>query len=165
METHPDVAKEAGNEERFKQISAAHTVLSNEKERRRYDFELQEATRFGVDRRTVSNSYGFSDSPHDGMNRKGSRMNSLFDNLLGGVLRPRNLFLGVTLGVVTVAYFNASYAKDDQVSRTGKSNLVEAWRNPLTGKWEQPKPWDKTYRNLQPTLHLIPREKVQETRR
>jgi len=35
MQTHPDVAKDAANAEKFKQISEANAVLSNEKSRRR----------------------------------------------------------------------------------------------------------------------------------
>eukprot|EP00568_Trieres_chinensis_P002771 CAMPEP_0183307986 /NCGR_PEP_ID=MMETSP0160_2-20130417/19678_1 /TAXON_ID=2839 ORGANISM="Odontella Sinensis, Strain Grunow 1884" /NCGR_SAMPLE_ID=MMETSP0160_2 /ASSEMBLY_ACC=CAM_ASM_000250 /LENGTH=70 /DNA_ID=CAMNT_0025471719 /DNA_START=202 /DNA_END=410 /DNA_ORIENTATION=- len=42
METHPDVAKSEANAEKFKQISEAHNVLSSDRERRRYDFDLEQ---------------------------------------------------------------------------------------------------------------------------
>ena len=40
-------------------------------------------------------------------------------------------------------------AKDEEagawISKTGHKNLVEAWKNPDTRRWEKPKPWDPVY--------------------
>eukprot|EP00536_Pseudo-nitzschia_multiseries_P000640 jgi/Psemu1/300241/fgenesh1_kg.8_\ len=41
-----------------------------------------------------------------------------------------------------------------------KEPLVEAWKNPLTGRYEQPAPWDKEYQRIKPKLELVPRDKV-----
>jgi hypothetical protein len=41
-----------------------------------------------------------------------------------------------------------------------QDSLVKAWKNPNTGRWEQPAPWDPLYRKLNPKLELVPREKV-----
>ena len=53
MEYHPDRNKEDGAEDRFKQISAAYDVLSDEEKRRAYD-------RFGVDGLNGGGQHGFS---------------------------------------------------------------------------------------------------------
>jgi len=55
--------------------------------------------------------------------------------------------------------------KDDDdggalASKTGRRKLVEAWKNPHTGRWEKPRPWDPVYQKLQPTLQLVPRNEV-----
>ena len=50
-------------------------------------------------------------------------------------------------------------------SKTGHRKLVEAWKNPNTGRWETPKPWDPAYQKLQPTLKFVPREEVHDGKR
>ena len=57
-------------------------------------------------------------------------------------------------------------AKDEEdgawMAKTGHKKLVEAWKNPDTGRWEKPKPWDPVYQKLQPALQLVPRDKVHD---
>mmetsp|Transcript_39439 Transcript_39439/g.118420 ORF Transcript_39439/g.118420 Transcript_39439/m.118420 type:complete len:95 (+) Transcript_39439:764-1048(+) len=87
-------------------------------------------------------------------------------HILDGVYKPRNLLVGVTLGFAAVAFVKSCFAEeDDQSKRTGMKNLVEAWKHPVTGEWQQPAPWDATYRKLQPALHLVPRESVRGSKR
>lgn len=169
METHPDVARVNANAEKFKQISEANAILSNEKARKRYDFELEEATRFGFSRGQNENRGGGGGGgsgfgSHAGRNAR-PMTSSVAMHILDGVYKPRNLFFGVTLGFAAVALIKSCLAEpEDQSKRTGKKNLVEAWKHPVTGEWRQPAPWDVTYRKLQPTLQLVPRENVRESR-
>lgn len=172
METHPDVAKGSANAERFKQISEAHAVLSNDKKRRIYDSELQDW--FGRRRRTPPGSSGggggggagFAYGPHGNTGRPSSSY-TFFHHMLDGIYKPRNLVLGITLGFASVAFVKSIFADEDKdrLKRTGRRNLVEAWKNPATGLWETPAPWDATYRRLNPTLQLVPREQVRESTR
>lgn len=169
METHPDVAtNKIGNIEKFKQVSEAHAILSGERSRRRYDFEVEEAMKLGRAAR------GGFQSKNDGSfvgnryaaGRAGQPPFAL--SVLDGIFyRPRNLFLGVTIGFATLALAKSTFSEDDRSSmrKTGMKNLVEAWKNPATGEWEQPAPWDATYIKQRPTLHLMPRENVRQRRR
>mmetsp|Transcript_25146 Transcript_25146/g.54894 ORF Transcript_25146/g.54894 Transcript_25146/m.54894 type:complete len:198 (-) Transcript_25146:30-623(-) len=170
METHPDVAKGAVNTERFKQISEAHAVLSNDKKRRMYDADMQDW--FGRRRKNSpgppgGERAGFAYGPHGNTGRPSSSY-TFFHHMLDGIYKPRNLVVGVTLGFASVAFVKSLFSdeKNDRLKKkTGRANLVEAWKNPATGCWETPAPWDITYQRLKPTLQLVPREKVRESKR
>ena len=163
MLTHPDI-KGTSNSERFKQISEAYGVLSNEKKRRIYDIELHDW--FGRKQRAATgNRGGFgagSQRGHRGMTRAGaSTLLGTHKNLAVG------LTLGLSLGFASYALMNRNVEGEEDASyrkRTGEKNLVEAWKTP-SGEWRTPAPWDRTYRKLQPELHFVPREQVRESRR
>jgi len=162
MQTHPDVTSSGGNNtkqqqtsnaEKFKRISNAYTVLSNQKDRKRYDFEIS----------------------HDGireLRRKAqaaSRANHTAGSGSFGATLPRNVFIGSMIGLASVAIINMIIPTVDKdegsnwKSKTGQKKLVQAWKNPNTGLWEPPKPWDATYQRLKPKLELVPRDKVHTT--
>merc|ERR1712071_572849 len=87
-------------------------------------------------------------------------------SVLENVYRPRSLFLGLTLGFATVSILKSQLAEPyDNEKHTGISNQVEAWKNPKTGLWEQPAPWDPFYRKLKPQLVMVPREHVRPSGR
>ena len=158
METHPDVA--SGQAERFKIISEAYRVLSNEKERRLYDLEVEEASRFGGAFRRRAQDPGF------GGQRPGLRAaaNEGLHGVLDIVFRPRNLFLGLTIGFLGLIFVRPYLRQDSEREKLKKHKgkaMVEAWKNPATGKWELPAPYDPTYRKLRPPLHFVPREQVE----
>lgn len=155
MQTHPDVASDKSQGERFKQISEAYRVLSNEKERKLYDLEVEQANRFGGFRRRQGSGFG-SDHPHAKSPAPQGLMEIFF--------RPRNVLIGVAFGIFG-GLFVRSLIRDDKKERQMNfqgSSKVEAWKNPKSGRWELPAPWDPEYRRLNPTLHFVSREKVQQ---
>ena len=166
-ETHPDVAGGAANTERFKQVSEANAVLSNDRKRRIYDADLNDW--FNRKRRAPPGSSpsgaGFARGPH-GSGRPSSTY-TVFHHMLDGIYKPRNLVVGITLGFASVAFIKSLFANDDddRMKRTGRQNLVEAWKNPRNGLWETPAPWDATYRRLKPQLKMRPRSEVRESTR
>jgi hypothetical protein len=88
--------------------------------------------------------------------------------VLETMFRPRNFaagFVGLFLaGYIYNTYIADDYKKKLQQQRHGK-DMVEAWYNKATNRYEQPAPWDPTYRKLNPVLELVPRDKVQRRTR
>lgn len=143
METHPDVAS-SGCDKRFKQISEAHQILSNPKERRLYD--LGQSTHYEWRRRPPPRSGAGASHQHS--------HHSIFVN---SFFRPRNMFMGMALGYCTVSLFQSVFST---TTRGKQNHLVEAWKNPKTNQWEPPAPWDETYQRAKPKLVMMPREQV-----
>lgn len=159
MQTHPDVA--GGSQctmEKFKQISEAHQVLSNPKEKRRYDLQLQEKLWY---QRPASAHGGFYSNPNMRKPPEGPKATGAFA-VVETMFKPRNFIMGLTLACATTMAYNAMFGGDDKrkILHHNKA-LVEAWKNPKTNRWESPAPWDPTYRRLQPVLEMVPREQVQ----
>ncbi|CAB9511186.1 protein DnaJ [Seminavis robusta] len=167
-ETHPDVAPHGcpkQNAERFKEISEAYRILSNSKDRRRYDLEQQD--RFWYQNRSHSNVNNYQyGATYKNMQKNGQPKASGIYGVLDTIFRPRNLLMGVALGIGSTVFYQVFLVDQDAKKKLMQrqqhgNHLVEAWRNPKTGRWEQAAPWDPTYRRLQPTLELVPREQVQ----
>ena len=81
---HPDIAKEPGAEEKFKEINAAHGVLGDEQRRALYD-EFGEASLspgFNADRARAYR--GMGGSPLGGGMGGGVNLDDLLGNLFGG---------------------------------------------------------------------------------
>lgn len=162
MQTHPDVAgtkRTSDCVERFKRVSAAYSILGNQKERRRYDFEISETgIRDLRDRRRAAAAAG----------RGGVGMGS---GSFAATL-PRNLLIGGMLGFAGVTALRTMWPTEEEdegdgtwMSRTGQKRLVEAWKDPNTGRWETPRPWDPIYQRLNPPLQLVPRDEVDGSKR
>ncbi|KAL7462782.1 hypothetical protein ACHAXS_003157 [Conticribra weissflogii] len=177
MQTHPDVSSSNSNSssafgptasslsssskednaEKFKQISEAYSILGNQKERRRYDFERMESMRFG----------GLNLKNRGNYNRNAARAGAAGSASAAAAL-PRNLLIGAMLGVTAVTIgrrmFSSFREKDEndelRVKGTGQRKLVEAWKNPRTGRWETPAPWDPEFQRLRPEVKLVPRGDV-----
>ena len=151
LKFHPDLNKEHSCGEKFKAIVNAHSVLSNPFERKNYDRKLAEDLLWkrGMDR----GSSGFhrqrppKPTGHVVMETLTNPRYALLGiGVVGGVA-----FLGSLLGNLS--------SKRPEYHHHG-SALVEAWKNPATGRFEQPAPWDKEYQRLKPKLEMVPREKV-----
>ena len=160
MQTHPDVAgSHTSNADKFKRISEAYAIIGNDKERRRYDFEISEA---GL--RDLRHRAAYAAARGAGRGGGAAGAGASF-----GAALPRNLFIGGVLGIMSVTVLRmilpSKEEDDDRMSKTGHKKLIEAWHNPGTGRWETPKPWDPTYQQLQPTLQLVSRDKVHDSKR
>jgi len=156
MKTHPDTSKDSTTTERFKNVSQAYRILSNTRERKLYDLEIKRATVFGGFRNSNNTTGGRTPPPG---------VNNIF---LESLFRPRNVLLGLTFGflggVFLRLYIGGNNDDENKKKRLLKSYegkaTVEAWKNPKTGQWELPSPWNPTYRKLNPTLQFVPREQV-----
>lgn len=88
-----------------------------------------------------------------------------------GAALPRNLLIGGVAGFACVMVARTIWPRKDEddgmtrMSKNGHRKLVEAWKNPDSGRWETPKPWDPTYQRLRPKLQLVPRDEVHDGRR
>ena len=164
MQTHPDVAnnnntKHASddNATKFKRISEAYSILGNVKERKLYDYE--QFSEGGIRERILRNRKNAAASAAEA--RGGAGMGP-------GLMLPRNLLIGSILGIAGVTIYRTIMptSKEEQefddgvAKKTGHKRLVQAWKNPTTGRWETPRPWDPIYQQLRPTLQLVPREEV-----
>lgn len=165
LQFHPDTSKSKSqaNTERFKQISAAYAVLSDEKQRRRYDLELEEFKKFGRIRRPQGSGNTGPFGRHAGAS---SGMAYRF-HVLEGIYKPKNMVMGLTLGFMTVAAVKSMLGVEPEESsmqrnkkEDGKTKLVEAWYNTKKRQWEQPAPWSQSFRDSRPEIKLVPREKV-----
>jgi curved DNA-binding protein CbpA len=156
-ETHPDVAGPNANADKFKKISHAASVLTNVRERQLYDQGLEERRRYGgMDRMDRSGpEFGGPERGPRQQNTKGMR------GVLETIYRPRNLFIVGPLVLFTAVTAANYFKKEGTAENTTK--MVEAWKNPQTGQWEQPAPWDPAYREYRkrnPELDLVPRSQV-----
>jgi len=157
MQTHPDVAgTQSSNAEKFKSISEAYSVLGNHKERRRYDFDVSTP---GIQELRKRAAAAARAGGSGGAGGSGSFAAAL----------PRNLFIGGVIGFAGVTLLRMMWSSKEEedgalMSKTGHKKLVEAWKNPGTGRWETPRPWDSDYQKLQPTLQLVPRDEVHDAK-
>lgn len=155
LETHPDVAANnnnyTSNVERFKQIAEAHTVLSNETERRIYDAEIMDPIR--TELRNYGRGFGKNHAAGEAQHHP-SFMHAFFD----GMGRRRNIALGLTIGIGTMMAFQYCFGQE----KREKTVMVEAWYNPETRQYEPPAPWDPLYKKLKPRLRHVPREHVRQ---
>jgi curved DNA-binding protein CbpA len=191
LETHPDVSRNNNNNnnntttceqtldalkkenaERFKQISHAASILTNKTKRHLYDIEL-ERQRFAPN---LMNEQRGANLFHARRPRSKQQATTGFQMFLEQFLRPRNMILGSIAIYAFCSYFSTHNDRNQRQlqqqsmmmsSRGGGATAerVEAWKNPQTGQWEQPAPWDPVYRNLKPTLELVPREQVRSRTR
>jgi curved DNA-binding protein CbpA len=160
-ETHPDVAAATtANADRFKEVSHAASILTNKSKREAYDMGLQRP--FGSPTGGLyDGGAGFAGRAARATEPKAT---SGFQIFLQTIFRPRNMLLG-SLGVyATVVTARHVFHLNEKPVREGKE-FVQAWKNPQTGEWEQPAPWDPLYRRLKPTLEMVPRGDVKSRRR
>lgn len=191
LQTHPDVAGPESLE-RFKAIAHAHDILSNTRQRQMYDRELRYRTTWGNHQHGhggSSSGYGrptprgphtmnpedlrsyYEQANHDFVKRARAASSSASSaGMFGGRgAVSASTLVSVGLGLVAIWWLSPT-VKEDRSSvaqfrpnpRLRNDEVVEAWKNPDTGFWEQPAPWDPTYRRLQPKLELVPRHQVRQ---
>ena len=155
-ETHPDVAGHMADADRFKEISHAASILTNQRKKQAYDMTLQ---------RPLGHFGGAAAGGGPRVARpQGPRPTNGFQEFMQTVFRPRNMILGSIAVYATVTTARYVLQLNPTPVATHKER-VQAWKNPQTGEWEQPAPWDHTYRRLKPHLTLVPRDQVKTRNR
>ena len=177
LKYHPDLtnSKSTTNNELFKQISSAYTVLSDKSQRQTYDLELNEWNTFGRYRRggggpgSAGGGGGSNERDIFGNRRTGGSSSGYGKfHILEGIYKPKNMIIGLTLGCIAVSTIksmlgiesDSKHSQNKQIVGDGKKKLVEAWMNPITRQWEQPAPWSKSFQQLNPKIHMVKREDV-----
>jgi curved DNA-binding protein CbpA len=157
LATHPDTSVVKGTDvvEKFKRISEAHSVLCSPTKRIQYDRHLQEQSMWKKPR-AYGNAHHYGGESFDRSNVHSNR----WPTQKGAHMLALGLGAGL-LGLGLLSYFGGAQKQENRGYHAGSANMVEAWHNPSSGRWEQPAPWDPTYRKLKPALHLVPREKVE----
>ena len=156
MKYHPDRKTEDACAEKFKAIANAHSVLANTIERKRYDRDLAEDLLW---RRGMSSSSNRNNAAAWGRNVKPPKPNGHV--FIETLTNPRYFAMGiVAVGGVTLVGSLLGNVTGKRPEYHHGATLVEAWKNPKTGRFEQPAPWDKEYQRLRPKLEMVPREKV-----
>lgn len=158
LKLHPDLNKEHSCGEKFKFIANAHSVLSSSVERRKYDRQLVEDIMWkrGTDphRRGGNNFSG----AHWG-NRRPAKPG--LHVVMETLSNPRYFLFGIIgFGGITLVGSVLGGVSSKRPEYHHHEPMVEAWKNPSTGRFEQPAPWDKEYQRIKPKLEMIPREKV-----
>lgn len=161
LETHPDVARNA-DPEHFKLISHAASVLTNPSKRRMYDMQLQHGSSalYGIYR----NQYTQHQQSPSHRYERGSAPSQTVPSFRS--IPFRYIFMGSVAAYATISCLHWMYGKRQQDNRLTEAMsrdsqaLIPAWKNPRTGYYEQPAPWDPVYRQLNPTIEMIPRDKV-----
>lgn len=162
--------------EQFKRVSAAHSVLANEKERKLYDLDLsEENTLF---RQATGRTHDYH-AGYDTNHRRSGRARgpTAHAHVRGIPIRPGLILLGVGIGLYSFDHLKNTLidqiggGSGGVISRagmttlttqlSGEQKLVQAWKNPKSGSWETPAPWDPVYRRLKPELKMMPRDHVQ----
>ena len=143
LETHPDVAG-PDQKQRFQEISHAASILTNATQKRAYDSRLQQPL----------GGIHFPNAARPGP--RPTQRSSGFHEFVLTIYRPRNFVLG---SLAIYAFVSMARPRDKPLHTHAAK--VQAWKNPSTGQWEQPAPWDPLYRRLKPRLTMVPRELVQ----
>lgn len=158
LKFHPDLNKEHSCGEKFKLVANAHSVLSSPSERRHYDRQLAEDLLWkrGMDHPNRGPNTDFSGRRGRPPPRPPGHV------VMETLTNPRYFVMGVVGfgGVALVGYLLGGLSSKRPEYHHHGQPLVEAWKNPATGRFEQPAPWDKEYQRIKPKLEMVPREKV-----
>lgn len=155
LEYHPDVSKANDNGARFKEIANAANVLLNPKTRMQYDSRMDAMGPYGS---ALHRQY--ANNPARARPPRAPSQHSSAQGWFYRVHRPSNYILGPLAFFGTVAAIQYVLGTNEKPKLTSSNTHVQAWKNPQTGRWEQPAPWDPLYRQLKPKLEYVPREEV-----
>ena len=174
---HPDAA--GGNEAAFKRVAAAYETLGEPSKRSMYD----DAREFGIpfDEEGGGASGGWAGGGYGGFDkgageRRAGGSNAGrrgFHRFLGKLFQPRVFALVSVATIGSLAFKDnrgaggASLVDDGGGAGGGGGGgggagggQVQAWKNPQTGRWETPQPWNPLYREHRHTQQLMPRSSV-----
>jgi hypothetical protein len=118
-----------------------------------YDMKIDATRPFGL------HGHGGGVANSAARKRASQQPTTFLQIFLFNIIRPRTFIFGTAAVFMTAYASTYLFGPKTEAIRDGR-NLVEAWKNPKTGEWEQPAPWDPTYQQLKPALELVPREQV-----
>lgn len=162
LETHPDVSPQKCAT-KFKQISQAHDILSNDVKRRLYDEEIFDPIRNELRKHRGGRNASSGAAANTAHRHSASFMhNNLFQGMFA---RPQTIALGLGIGITTMVVLRFALGNNNNNHDASQPALVEAWFNPNSQQWEPPAPWNPTYKRLRPELKLVPRQNVRHEER
>ena len=146
--------------ERFKEISHAASILTNPKQKQLYD-EFITTNRYHNNNTTT-------------FHRTSTSQQQQFFRNGGSNFRPRNFILApmaLYLSIITFTYIfgidmkdihpkNYQQQQQQQLDQNASGSFVLAWKNPKSGNYETPAPWDPIYQQVQPKLVHVPRNQI-----
>lgn len=149
-ENHPDVNTSCNAKEKFQLIQEAYSNINTVSKRKEY-VELLNIYTHDSDENVwkkhdykrnnysdVSSDFNFNDANEKNQNMR--RFAASFER----AIHPRFLLLVVSVGIIFYAS-TSLYKQHINSSTVKKENLIEAWYNPDTGRYETPSPWDRGY--------------------
>jgi len=164
---HPDLnPSQVTSDAKFKAISAAYDELKDEKRRSLLRMEIMgdEDNEVWRDKRESHANMNDVSSDFDKAEAKAGKrasqasMRGLYT--FEALVHPRVLFMAVPLlclAVYTVKSALLGIVSDPSASVVGAEEMVDAWFNPKTNRYETPAPWDDDF-------HKVVTEKVVRTR-
>eukprot|EP01138_Halocafeteria_seosinensis_P011241 gb/GECG01011483.1/.p1 GENE.gb/GECG01011483.1/~~gb/GECG01011483.1/.p1 ORF type:complete len:248 (+),score=30.30 gb/GECG01011483.1/:1-744(+) len=157
---HPDLNRESGAAQKFKEINEAYHILEQHhrgmgRHRLGVDFAAEDPDYEERLRRRAEffdQAYRWHTHDRDGTSQR-ERM------------EERAKLVMIIVPLLTIALWIASRAEQSLPRTTGSRKhyeaYVDAWYNPKTRRWETPSPWDPTFRENRHTLTKVPAEEVQ----
>ena len=141
---------------RFKAISEAYEVLKDDAKRAMAAAEASEAGRGPFHRDGGGSGFSRTTAASAAQREQARAMHRTLEwfELL---VHPRVLLSIVAFSMAATFLFNAA-----TLERRDPGDLVQAWHNPRTCRWEVPAPWDPAYRALRPEVKMIARSLVHE---
>jgi DnaJ-class molecular chaperone len=157
-EHHPDANKNPGSAERFRLIAASYEVLKNDETRAQYLIEKNGVAMGEEWNRARRNNYNDVRGDFDRASEKMKANNRTAFKLMGmfeSFIHPRTLFVLIPTGMFTYWVFSSAF-KDNQGDVKGGQGgqMVAAWKNAKTNRWEEPAPWDPEYKKYIATTPL-----------
>eukprot|EP00937_MAST-01D_sp_MAST-1D-sp2_P001666 g1666.t1 len=150
---HPDTGGARADADRFKAVSEAYETLGNVKKRALYDDErIWDTGAFQGN----FNAGTHHDHRHRGADPRAGR--AAAQSVLGRAFHPRVMLLAAATAVGYV--FFAGQPATGGPTDDPADQLVMAWQDPQTRRWETPQPWNARYAAHRHTERMVKRHEV-----
>lgn len=161
---HPDHNKTKGAEEKFKSVSEAYEMLCDDAKRATHTFETGSNSSVSVwnDRRRAWNtSFNQQRNSANANAKQRSQSISAAANWVDMILHPYSLMILIP-ALFAAQWFIGSNDNSTQQHQQ-QEQLVPAWFNTESQRWETPAPWDKNFQLQKPVIKNVARSLVHES--